>query len=112
MTEYRPVAIRIVSSRSDMTAASAAGSRDSPLAVGTSPLATAARAGSSSWTSNWAPGTRLATSATCAAAPSAREPARSATAPGSASTGLSVRASSMVAARVQGPHRLILSGPS
>ena len=43
MTEYRPVAVSTVSSRSDMTAASAAGSRDSPLAVGTSPSATAAR---------------------------------------------------------------------
>ena len=39
-------------------------------------------AGSSNWTTSRAPGTRLATSAACAAAPSASEAIRSATAPG------------------------------
>ena len=57
-------------------------------------------------------GTRLATSATCAAAPSASEDVRSATRPGSASAGFSECGCSIVAASVHGPASWILSGPS
>ena len=54
----------------------------------------------------------MAISATCAAVASASDAVRSATAPWSDRTGFSVRGSSMVAASVHGPHKLILSGPS
>ena len=81
-TVYFPVPAITWASRSRSISASTGRSRDSPLAVGTSPPATAGRAGSSSWTTSWAPGTRLAISATWAAAPSASEAVRSATAPG------------------------------
>src|SRR5262249_31251225 len=87
MMERRPV------SRS---AGSGTGSRFSPLAVGTSPAITAGKAGSSSWSTIRAPGTRLPTSATCAAMPSPRDAMRSATAPGSARAGSWLRISSTV----------------
>ena len=110
-TVYFPVPAITWASRSRSVSASTGAIRDSPLAVGTSPPATADRAGSSSWTMSWALGTRLAISATWAAAPSASEAVRSATAPGSAMATLSVRGSSSVAASVHGPHSWILSGP-
>src|SRR5262249_37589965 len=63
-TVYFPVLAITCANRSLSTSASTGRSRDSPLAVGTSPPATADRAGSSNWTISWAPGIRLAISAT------------------------------------------------
>ena len=94
-----------------MSGASTAGSPPNPLAVGTLPSITAGRAGSSSWSSNWAPGTRLRTSAACCATPSASDSVRSATALRSARATFWLRASSIVAASVHGPQTWIFSGP-
>ena len=98
--------------RSRSTSSSGARTRDRPLAVGTEPLATAGSAGSSNCTASVAWGRRLATSATCAAAPSASEAARSATRPGSASAGFSERGCSIVAASVHGPASWSFTSPS
>ncbi len=110
-TVYAGVAASTWLSRSRPVSASTAASRDSPLWVGTRPAITDGSAGSSNWTTSRAPGTRLATSAACAAAASASEAARSATAPGSESATFIVRVSSSVAASVQGPQSWILTGP-
>ena len=84
----------------------------SPLAVGTRPASAAGSDGSSTCTISVAPGTRLRTSAACAARPSASDSVRSATAPGSASAGLAEWLSSSAAASVHGPQTWILSGPA
>ena len=65
-----------------------------PLALGTLPASTAGSEGSSTCSSSRAPGTRAATPDRCAATPSASDSVRSRTAPGSASTGSWLRASS------------------
>jgi len=111
-TVYPGVAPSTWLSRSRAVSASITASRDIPLWLGTEPSTTDGSAGSSNWTTSLAPGTRLATSAAWAAAPSASEVVRSATAPGSASALFIVRVSSSVAASVQGPQSWILSGPS
>ena len=93
------------------SASSTGRTRFSPLALGTPPASTVGSEGSSTCSSSRAPGTRAATADTCAATPSASDSVRSRTAPGSASTGSWLRASSRLAAIVHGPQTCSFSAP-
>ena len=101
-TERRP---------SQVTVVSTAPTRFSPLAVGTDPGQHRGQRRLVQLQQHRRAGTRLRTSATCAATPSASDAIRSATAPGSASAGFWLRLSSIVAASVHGPQTWTLNGP-